>query len=206
MTLIPVVVQDAISGRVLMLAWANDEALALTASTGLAHFWSRSRQKLWKKGETSGNVLRVVESKRDCDSDTVLLRCLPAGPTCHTGSVSCFGADGSEPAAHALEALEQTIRARLAAPAGTRSYVRTLIEGDRSLVRAKILEEAQELADELAAAQIDRARVVSEAADVWFHAMVGLAAAGVSFAEVLAELHRRAGRSGLDEKAARNKP
>ncbi len=88
--LIPAVVQDAVSGEVLMVAWMNAEALHLTQVTGLAHFWSRSRQALWRKGETSGNVLRVDRIYVDCDADTLLLCVHPAGPTCHTGAVSCF--------------------------------------------------------------------------------------------------------------------
>ena len=88
--LIPAVVQDARDGQVLMVAWMNAEALQLTRSTGLAHFWSRSRGKLWRKGETSGNTMQVQEIRIDCDADTVLLRVLPAGPACHTGERSCF--------------------------------------------------------------------------------------------------------------------
>jgi phosphoribosyl-AMP cyclohydrolase len=88
--LIPAVVQDASSGQVLMVAWMNEEALALTQTTGEAHFWSRSRKTLWHKGATSGNVQRVVEIRVDCDGDTFLLQVVPAGPACHTGAISCF--------------------------------------------------------------------------------------------------------------------
>jgi phosphoribosyl-AMP cyclohydrolase len=88
--LAPAIVQDAASGQVLMLAWVNAEALALTRQTGQAHFWSRSRQELWRKGATSGNTLQVVEVRIDCDLDTLLMRVIPAGPACHTGAVSCF--------------------------------------------------------------------------------------------------------------------
>ena len=88
--LIPAVVQDAASGLVLMVAWMNAESLRLTQQTGEAHFWSRSRQAMWRKGETSGNVLRVVEMRVDCDADTLLVKALPAGPACHTGETSCF--------------------------------------------------------------------------------------------------------------------
>ncbi len=89
-SLIPAIAQDAASNEVLMVAWMNSEALQLTRKTGLAHFWSRSRQELWRKGATSGNELRVVEIRVDCDADTLLLRVTPAGPTCHTGELSCF--------------------------------------------------------------------------------------------------------------------
>ena len=88
--LIPVVVQDTETGEVLMVAWMNDQALSLTRRTGEAHFWSRSRQALWRKGETSGNVLRIIEVRVDCDADTLLLRVRPSGPVCHTGQRSCF--------------------------------------------------------------------------------------------------------------------
>ncbi len=88
--LIPAVVQDAQTGEVLMVAWMNEEALQRTQETGLAHFWSRSRHELWQKGATSGNRLRVVEIKVDCDGDTLLLRALPEGPVCHTGARTCF--------------------------------------------------------------------------------------------------------------------
>ncbi len=88
--LIPAIVQDAETNEVLMVAWMNSEALRLTRTTRVVHFWSRSRQQLWRKGETSGNVLRVVEIRADCDADTLLLRVIPAGPACHTGERSCF--------------------------------------------------------------------------------------------------------------------
>ena len=198
------VVQDAGSGRVLMVAYMNAEAERLTVETGEVHFWSRSRAKLWRKGESSGNVLHLVALKRDCDGDAILVQAHPAGPTCHTGSQTCFGTDGSEPPANELEILEVTIAERLAAPPNTRSYVRSLVEHvSPTRVSEKIIEEAGELAVEVARLEVDRGRVVAEAADLFFHALVGLGVRGVSLAEVEAELRRRAGVSGLDEKAAR---
>ena len=110
--LLPVVVQERESGDVLMVAWANSEALSKTAETGLAHFWSRSRKALWRKGETSGNGLRVVEARSDCDSDTLLLVVDPEGPACHTGSRTCFG-DASPTAVGMLAEL-----ARVGEPGG----------------------------------------------------------------------------------------
>ena len=199
--LTPAIVQDALSGRVLMLAWMDEEAERLTRETGEVHFWSRSRQKLWKKGETSGNVLQLVDIKADCDADAWLVRALPAGPTCHTGSQTCFGTDGKEPAPTELEALYQTILARKNAPAGTKSYVRQLL--DTGTVGQKIGEEANELAAEIPAGS--KERVIAEAADLFFHALVGLAARDVTLEDVARELHRRAGTSGIDEKAARKK-
>lgn len=200
-TLKAAVVQHALSGRVLMLGYMDDEALKETRETGEVHFWSRSRQRLWKKGETSGNVLRLVELKGDCDGDAWLVRALPAGPTCHTGSLSCFGTDGHEPPPTELEALYATIVARQQAAPGARSYVRQLLEDGPARMGAKLREEAGELADELADGA--KARVVSEAADLLFHTLVALAARQVTLEEVAAELRRRSGVSGLDEKAAR---
>jgi phosphoribosyl-ATP pyrophosphohydrolase/phosphoribosyl-AMP cyclohydrolase len=195
--LIPAIVQDALNGRVLMLGYMDDEALEKTRETGEVHFWSRSRQRLWKKGETSGNVLRLVEIKEDCDHDTFLVRALPHGPTCHTGSISCFGA---EPSPHEFESLFNTILERKSAPEGTRSYTKTLLQDSRNVVE-KILEEAGELSVEIMRGP--RERVISEAADLIFHILVGLAQKDVTLDDVAAELRRRSGTSGLDEKAAR---
>ena len=146
-------------------------------------------------------MLKLVDIKADCDADAWLVRALPAGPTCHTGSQTCFGTDGKEPAPTELEALYQTIRERIAAPAGTRSYVKQIVDDGK--VGQKIGEEANELAAELPAGT--KERVVAEAADLFFHALVGLAARDVTLEDVARELHRRAGTSGLDEKAARKK-
>ncbi len=200
--LIPAVIQDARTGRVLMLGYMDETARALTTETGEVHFWSRSKQRIWKKGESSGNVLRVVEVKGDCDRDTWLVRALPAGPTCHTGSQTCFGTDGNEPPPTELAVLEATISSRKASDAG-RSYTRQLLDGGPGAISAKITEEAAELCAELLAPVRDRRRVISEAADVLFHVLVGLAEADVGLDEVQAELARRSGRSGLDEKASR---
>jgi phosphoribosyl-ATP pyrophosphohydrolase/phosphoribosyl-AMP cyclohydrolase len=194
------VVQHALTGRVLMVAYMDEEALRKTRETGQVWFWSRSRGRLWKKGESSGNVLTLVDLKADCDADAFLVRALPAGPTCHTGSLTCFGTDGNEPAPNELEALFDTIVARKNAPAGTRSYVRSLLDKEGK-VGEKIMEEANELVAELPAGS--RERVISEAADLFFHALVGLAARDVTLEDVGRELNRRAGVSGLDEKAAR---
>ncbi len=195
------VIQHALTGRVLMLGYMDDEALARTRESGEVWFWSRSKQRLWKKGETSGNVLKLVDIKADCDADAWLVRALPAGPTCHTGSQTCFGTDGREPAPTELEALYQTIKERIAAPAGTRSYVKQIVDDEK--VGQKIGEEANELAEELPGGS--KERVVAEAAELFFPALVGLAARDVTIEDVARELHRRAGVSGLDEKAARKK-
>jgi len=172
----PAIVQDADDGRVLMLAWMDDEALRLTQETGEAWFWSRSRSRLWKKGETSGNVLAVEELRDDCDGDALLLRVRPAGPACHTGSTSCFA-----------PALWRTVLERARdRPDG--SYVASLADEGVERAAQKLGEEAVEAA---IAATAGDGRLVSEAADVLFHLYVLLAVAGVDVADVEAELSRR---------------
>lgn len=206
--LVPAVAQDALTGEVRMLAYMNREALALTLSTGVAHFWSRSRASLWKKGETSGNTLAVRAVHLDCDGDAVLLRVEPAGPTCHTGAPSCFSRAASgegwidlRPLAE-LDALEATVAARRDDPASAgRSYSRQLIDGGADAVGAKLREEADELARAVKGESGDR--VASEAADVVYHLVVALASRRVAWRDVLAALARRGGVSGLVEKAAR---
>lgn len=206
--LVPAVAQDATTGAVLMVAWMNAEALALTRETRQAHFWSRSRQSLWRKGETSGHTLAVREIRVDCDADTILLLCDPAGPACHTGKPSCFyrDLDGAEhdglqgaPAA-ILDRLARVIEARRAADAGA-SYTKSLLDAGMAKILAKIAEEHGELAAELPAG--DDAKVVHETADLIFHVLVGLAARRIDPQAVFAELERRFGTSGHAEKAAR---
>jgi len=174
--LIPAIVQDAGTGRVLMLAWMNEEALRLTRETGEAWFWSRSRQTLWRKGETSGNTLAVEELRDDCDGDAILLRVRPAGPACHTGSISCFA-----------PWLWRTIsERRFERPPG--SYVVTLLD-DPALAARKVGEEGLEAA--LAGAGESDERLVEELADLWFHSYALLAARGLDPAAVEDELLRR---------------
>jgi phosphoribosyl-ATP pyrophosphohydrolase/phosphoribosyl-AMP cyclohydrolase len=171
------IVQDAESGRVLMLAWMDDEALRLTRESGEAHFYSRSREQLWRKGETSGNTLAVEELRDDCDGDAYLLRVRPNGPACHTGSLSCFA-----------PWLWRTVRERAdTRPEG--SYVAELLDGGAATVAQKLGEEGVEAA--LAVATEDDERVVSELADLWFASYVALAARGLDPADVEAELERR---------------
>ena len=203
--LAPAVVQDADTGAVLMLAWMNAQAWQATRATGLVHFWSRSRQALWRKGESSGHELRVVEVRVDCDQDAILVRARPHGPTCHTGRAACFfhtddGVDEAAPAAHVVDRLERVLQARRSATAG-KSYTRSLLEAGMPKILAKIAEEQGELAAELPAG--DPAKVVHETADLLFHVMVGLVARDIPVADVWRELGRRFGVSGHDEKAAR---
>jgi phosphoribosyl-ATP pyrophosphohydrolase/phosphoribosyl-AMP cyclohydrolase len=170
------IVQDAATSRVLMLAWMDAEAERLTRETGEAWFWSRSRQELWRKGETSGNVLHVEELRDDCDGDALLVRVRADGPACHTGSVSCFA-----------PALWRTVLERVRdRPEG--SYVASIADAGVERAAQKLGEEAVEAA---VAATARDGRLVEEAADVLFHLYVLLAVAGVDIADVEAELERR---------------
>lgn len=199
--LVPAIVQDATTGAVLMLAWMNAEALRLTRETGVVHFWSRSRQQLWKKGETSGNTLALVELRLDCDADALLVRARPAGPTCHTGTRTCWGDDVP---AGILDQLARTIEQRRDSAVGEdKSYTKSLLTKGMPKILEKIAEESGELAAELPDG--DEAKVVHETADLLFHVMVGLAARRIPVERVLGELARRFGTSGHVEKASRTK-
>jgi phosphoribosyl-ATP pyrophosphohydrolase/phosphoribosyl-AMP cyclohydrolase len=193
--LVPAIVQDAKTGRVLMLGWMNAEALQLTESTRYVHFWSRSRQELWQKGETSGNTLTFVSMAVDCDGDAVLVQAEPAGPTCHTGAVSCFDDGLADPPQGfvGLESLWQVIASRAAKrPEG--SYTTSLLEGGVDEAGRKVTEEATEVllaAKDHAAGSADDTRVAEEAADLVYHLLVLLAERGVSPTTVMAELTAR---------------
>jgi phosphoribosyl-ATP pyrophosphohydrolase/phosphoribosyl-AMP cyclohydrolase len=216
--LVPVIAQESDTGMVRMFAWANREALAATAATGFAHFYSRSRGALWKKGESSGHTLAVREIRLDCDGDVVLYRVDPQGPSCHTGATSCFfravgekdGGDGAlitddgppDPPALIVSRVAAII-ARRKRERPEKSYVVSLLDAGLDKVTGKILEEARELAEALPAG--DQAHTAHEAADLLFHMLVGLEAAGVPADAVFDELRRRFGTSGIDEKAARRK-
>ena len=181
--LIVAIAQDAATGAVLMVAYMDRDALARTVETGEAHFWSRSRQAPWHKGETSGNVLRVEAIQADCDGDALLLSVRAAGPACHTGRTSCF----PEPAT-LLARLDVTLRERKATlPPG--SYTAQLFEGGVPAILRKLGEEAVEVL--LAGAnEIDDA-LVHEVADLWFHSLVLLIERGVRPEMVLRELAER---------------
>lgn len=192
--LIPAVVQDADSGRVLMLAYMNEEAVTRTLETGQVHFFSRSRQRLWRKGETSGNTLELVSAALDCDGDALLLQARPAGPTCHTGEASCFHRALSGPlpgSGLTLAPLFAVLRQRLEErPEG--SYSAKLFDRPDKALK-KLAEEAAEVI--LAAKNGDHANLVWEVADVLYHLAVIMVAHGVEPEEVGAELARR-GRGG----------
>lgn len=203
--LVTVVVQDRLTGEIRMLAHANEDAIRTTIESGEGHFWSRSRGRPWKKGESSGNVLRVHEVWADCDRDAVVYLVDPVGPSCHTGAQSCFferalgGAEGR--AAPTLVRLEEALQARASSTA-EKSYTKSLLEKGAPKIGEKILEEAGELARAIEGESDER--VVSEAADLAYHAMVGLLHRGVPVRAVLEELARRFGTSGHVEKASRS--
>jgi len=189
--LVPVITQHAHTGEVLMLAYANREALERTLSEGVMWYWSRSRSALWRKGDTSGNVQRLVALQPDCDGDTVIARVLPTGPSCHTGQWSCFDA------APTLAGLDHTIARRASAPASG-SYTQKLL-GDANLRLKKLGEEAVELA--VACERGEQERVAEEAADLVYHALVACRAAGVGLERILAALETRRGRGAAAESA-----
>ena len=185
MDLLPCIVQDARTGEVLTLAYMNDESLRRTRETGEMWFWSRSREELWHKGESSGNVQRVKELRLDCDEDAILALVEPAGPACHTGERTCFHKGDLDPVpAEALAALERTIEARR----GADTYTGTLL-ADRELVGEKVQEEAEEVAR--AARDESDERLAEEAADVLYHLAVLMAARGLRLADAYEVLNGR---------------
>jgi phosphoribosyl-AMP cyclohydrolase / phosphoribosyl-ATP pyrophosphohydrolase len=183
--LLPTVIQHALSGAVLMLGYMNRESLAETLSCGEAVFYSRSRGRLWRKGETSGNVLKVVDIRADCDFDTLLVRAEPAGPTCHLGTPSCFGELAP---ATLLDELELVIAKRLAERPED-SYVAKLAAGGAARAAQKLGEEGVETA--LAAVTRDDDGLTEESADLLFHLLVLLQIRGLSLATVLERLAAR---------------
>ncbi len=185
--IVPAVVQDADDGSVLMLGWMNREALERTMRESEVVFWSRSRKALWKKGETSGNLLHVVSIETDCDRDAILILARPAGPVCHTGLRSCFpGADGGHVAE--LERLFRVIAERKEKmPAD--SYTTKLFREGNARIAQKVGEEAVELV--IASQSRDRQRVIEESADLFYHILVLLAENELAPSDVYAELRRR---------------
>jgi len=206
--LIPAVVQDRLTGEVRMVAHMNREAIERTLATGRATFFSRSRKALWEKGESSGNTLVVRDLYVDCDSDTLLVLADPLGPSCHTGQPNCFFRhldsvgirDETAPATAFLTRLEREIEERKQSTA-QKSYTKSLLDAGAARIGDKVREEAGEFAQALASETDDR--VASEAADVLYHLLVGLAHRGLSMRAVLDVLAGRAGKSGLAEKASR---
>ena len=197
--LIPTVAQETETGEVLMVAWMDREALAKTLETGLAHYWSRERRALWRKGETSGHTQHVDGVFADCDRDTLLVQVHQAGVACHTGARTCFftrlaGSASPSPAGAGpamLEVVERVLQSRkVERPAG--SYTAALFERGEAQICRKIGEEATEVVTAALGGEGD-GRVVSEVADLWFHSMVLLASRGIPLRRVFEELARRHG-------------
>ena len=192
--LIPAVVQEADTGEVLMVAWMDRVALDATLETGVSHFWSRARQTLWRKGETSGHVQHVERVYVDCDADVLLVQVHQEGVACHTGHRTCFfralRTDGEVSApANMLERLEQTIVSRKVSPVAG-SYVADLLAKGEAAVCRKIGEEATEVILAALGGEGDQ-RLVAETADLWFHTLVLLGARGIGVRQVLGELASR---------------
>ena len=203
--LIPTIIQDWRDGTVLMVAYMNQEALEQTVRTQRVHFWSRSRQRLWKKGETSGHDLILKKLYVDCDRDVILVKAEPIGPTCHTGKRSCFftemhnarswgPGETNDAWGGILDRLFETAVNRKHNPQ-TGSYVSKLMQGGLDRILKKVLEESGEVA--LAAKNEDSHELVYEMADLWFHTLVLLGYVGLSPQEVYQELGQRFGKSGI---------
>jgi len=185
--LLPAIVQDADTGRVLMLGYMNREALEKTQASGHVTFFSRSKQRLWTKGETSGNRLELVGLQLDCDRDTLLVQAIPHGPACHLGTDTCWG-DEVHPPAGFLAELERVIESRSGADPDSSYTARLLAKGIKRCAQ-KVGEEGVEVA--LAATAGDREELIEESADLLYHLLVVLNAGGVSLDEVLATLMDR---------------
>jgi len=214
--LIPAIVQDYRSKAVLMLAYMNAEALRLSLETGETHFWSRSRKKLWRKGETSGHIQKIKKIAVDCDQDTLLLEVEQVGVACHTGAPSCFFReldstgrleahrgrvpDTPQSQSSVLEALSKTIEERKRHPTKA-SYTRTLMDGGIDRILKKVGEESAEFL--LGAKNGDKKEIVHEAADLIYHLLVALCYFDIPFRAIEAELAGRRAQSGLEEKYAR---
>ncbi len=211
--LIPAIVQDAQSKEVLMLAYMNEEALQKTLATGYAHYYSRSRQRLWKKGETSGNVQKVKAIRLDCDSDAVLLEVEQTGPACHTGRKSCFYKDlptsqiASEPLQEpqemyedVIDTLYHVIQAKKESDP-EKSWTAKLFSKGENTILKKVAEEAAEFC--FAVKDKNRDEIIYECADLVYHALVALAYSDISPDLIRQELKKRFGKSGIEEKRSR---
>jgi len=212
--LIPAIAQDATTNEVLMLAYMNKEALELTLSTGYAHYFSRSKQRIWKKGESSGHTQEIVDVLLDCDSDTVVLKINQNGVACHTGRRSCFFTSIKEnkeileqeidvnSVYSVVDTLYHTILERKNASKEQKSWTKKLLD-DKELLLSKIREEADEVC--VAIDQESDEQVIYESADLLYHTLVGLGYRDISPDRVKQELARRFGMSGIEEKESRKK-
>ena len=189
--LVPAVIQDNLTAQVLMLGYMNKEALEKTRQEGVVTFFSRSKNRLWTKGETSGNTLEVVSITRDCDNDTLLIKVKPNGPTCHTGTTSCFGEEEASNRAAAIRfiaSLEEVIRQRKANPVEG-SYTNFLFEKGVNKIAQKVGEEAVETVIDAVAGKLDTMK--GEAADLLYHLLVLLSATGMELKDVVKVLEER---------------
>lgn len=212
--LIPAIIQDHQNKAVLMMAYMTNESLRLSLKTGETHFWSRSRKKLWHKGESSGHLQKIKHIHVDCDQDTLLIEVEQVVAACHTGKRSCFfrsmTSDGylidristSQNQRTVLKSLVDTIQERKESPA-EKSYTSQLMRGGIDRMLKKVGEEAGEFI--IGAKNEDRKEIVHETADLIYHLLVTLGYLNIPFTEVEAELSKRTGRSGLEEKASRKK-
>jgi phosphoribosyl-ATP pyrophosphohydrolase/phosphoribosyl-AMP cyclohydrolase len=213
--LIPAIVQDHLTKEVLMLAYMNQEAFNLTLSTGFAHYYSRSRKRLWKKGESSGHTQKIVDILIDCDEDTILLLVKQKGVACHTGRKSCFFRSIKEEIKlidnkvvdtskiyGVVDRLYHTILERKNSTSQKKSWTKKLLE-DQELLLNKIQEESAELVEAIKSES--NKEVIHEAADLLYHSLVGLASRDISPDEIRQELNKRFGISGIEEKESRQK-
>lgn len=189
--LLPTIVQDARNGAILMLGYMNDESFRLTLSKGLVTFFSRSRNELWTKGDTSGNLLKLTDISVDCDRDAILVKAIPSGPTCHEGTTTCF-ADAAPSTLEVLQYLQDTIKQRKDAPSDS-SYTSSLFKAGIDKIAQKVGEEGVEVVIE--GKNDNKERLLSESADLLFHLMILWEAKGVSLAEVCEVLAARARKS-----------
>ena len=212
--LVPVIVQDSDTKDVLMLAYMDKEAVELTLSTNYAHYFSRSKQRIWKKGESSGHTQEVVEMFMDCDNDTILLKVIQKGVACHTGRDTCFFIDikkdeivsdvkvDTASAYGVIDTLYHTIQERKSADPKT-SWTAKLLQGEQNSMLKKIVEEAGELT--FAIKDDDEAEIIYETADITYHILVALASKNISPDRIKQELARRFDISGIAEKNSRTK-
>ena len=188
--LVPAIIQNALTGRILMLGYMNEAAFNKTINSGNVTFYSRSRKRLWKKGETSGNTLKLDSISTDCDKDALLIRAIPKGPTCHKGITSCF--EAPELSLETIGELIETVKQRRNANAKN-SYTKRLLDGGLDVYGAKVLEEAEEVMR--AARSEGKQRTIEEACDLLYHLLVLLRGSGVEIFEVAEELRIRRGKT-----------
>ena len=211
--LVPVITQDNTTNEVLMLAYMNKEALELTVNTNFAHYFSRSKQRLWKKGESSGHTQAVKSIMMDCDNDTILLKIDQEGVACHTGRKSCFFTDiqtgdkvsdvevDTTSAYGVIDTLYHTIQERKL-ESSDKSYTSSLLNGKQNSMLKKIVEEAGEFT--FAVKDNDTEEIIYEGADLMYHCLVALASKNISPDRIKQELSRRFGLSGIEEKNSRD--